>query len=93
MRGLFLLPWFLAVVCKTSPVVVPTVTISDGVLIGTSVPVSGGVAVNKFLGIPFAAPPIGDLRFAPPADPKGWSKPKTVTEFSPSCWQQFNCEL
>ncbi|KAJ7384153.1 hypothetical protein OS493_023481 [Desmophyllum pertusum] len=29
-------------------------------------------AVNKFLGIPYAAPPIGELRFQPPQRPQGW---------------------
>ena len=29
-------------------------------------------AVNKFLGIPYAAPPVGKLRFKPPQQPKPW---------------------
>lgn len=28
--------------------------------------------VNKFLGIPYAAPPIGELRFKPPQKPPSW---------------------
>jgi hypothetical protein len=28
------------------------------------------VGVNQYLGIPFAAPPIGDLRWRAPADPE-----------------------
>lgn len=38
--------------------------------------VSGAVAPNAalvFKGIPYAAPPVGDLRFAPPAAPAAWS--------------------
>jgi para-nitrobenzyl esterase len=42
----------------------PTVSTTDG-------PVRGFVenGVNKFLGIPYAAPPVGDLRWKPPAPP------------------------
>ena len=29
-------------------------------------------SVNKFLGIPYAAPPIGKLRFQPPSKPSTW---------------------
>ena len=28
--------------------------------------------INVFKGIPYAAPPIGDLRFSPPAPRKPW---------------------
>ena len=29
-------------------------------------------SVSKFLGVPFAAPPIGELRFKAPQPPKDW---------------------
>ena len=29
-------------------------------------------SVSKFLGVPFAAPPIGELRFKAPQPPKEW---------------------
>ena len=35
-------------------------------------------SVSKFLGIPFAAPPIGGLRLKPPRPPKEW-KPKVFS--------------
>lgn len=41
------------------------VELSYGTFVGT--PLSNGV--TQWLGIPYAAPPIGNLRFAPPVDP------------------------
>ena len=35
-------------------------------------------SVSKFLGVPFAAPPIGELRFKAPQPPKEW-KPKVYS--------------
>ena len=37
--------------------------------------------VCRFLGIPYAAPPLGVLRFAPPAPHPGWSEPRDATAF------------
>ncbi|GAB1293546.1 Pyrethroid hydrolase Ces2e [Apodemus speciosus] len=31
------------------------------------------ITVHTFLGIPFAKPPLGPLRFAPPEAPEPWS--------------------
>ncbi|KAJ6785455.1 hypothetical protein PWT90_01165 [Aphanocladium album] len=62
----------------------PTVTISPGVVIGLATSVAAGpqstVAVNKYLGIPFGAPPIGSRRFAAPVVAPSWN-PKPVSDF------------
>ncbi|CAA7262234.1 unnamed protein product [Cyclocybe aegerita] len=43
----------------------------------------------EFFGIPFAAPPVGDLRFAPPAKPKPFKGVRQATAFAPACPQQI----
>jgi para-nitrobenzyl esterase len=45
----------------------------------------GGLRV--FTGIPFAAPPTGDLRWKAPAPVKPWDGVKETTVFSPACPQ------
>jgi para-nitrobenzyl esterase len=39
------------------------------------------------LGIPYAAPPVGALRFRPPAPPASWSAVRDATKFGPACSQ------
>lgn len=41
----------------------PIVTIKQGVLKGQTEKTKSGVEFNSFLGIPYAQPPIGELRF------------------------------
>ena len=60
----------------------PIVTIEDGAVRGTAVP--GGYA---FLGLPYAAPPTGDLRWRAPQPPAAWEGVRDATQFAPSCPQ------
>src|SRR5256885_16368689 len=61
---------------------VPAVTISTGSLRGSAL---GAGAVFK--GIPFAAPPVGDLRWREPMPVKPWSGVRDATLFGPRCMQ------
>ena len=43
-----------------------TVPTTSGIVQGHAATWPGNEAVSEYLGIPYAAPPLGDLRFAPP---------------------------
>lgn len=43
---------------------------------------------TRFLGIPFAKPPIGELRFAPPVQPDAWEGERLCDQFSCDCIQR-----
>ncbi len=43
--------------------------------------------VRRFVGIRYAKPPLGDLRFAPPAALEPWSGTRDATEFGAACYQ------
>ncbi len=44
-------------------------------------------AVDEFLGIPYAAPPVGALRWRPPQPAASWSGVRDATQFAPHCPQ------
>ena len=63
----------------------PTVKIDSGPLTGV---VEG--PANVFRNIPYAAAPVGALRWAPPQTPKAWTAPRAAAEAGPSCPQPMN---
>lgn len=52
-------------------------------------PVRGFVkhGVDTFLGIPYAAPPVGRLRWRPPQPHARWQRPLNATAYGPTCPQ------
>jgi para-nitrobenzyl esterase len=67
----------------------PVVLISTGQLRGSLT--ADGVAVFK--NIPFAQPPVGDLRWREPLPAKAWTGVRDATAFGPMCNQNDNHQL
>src|SRR5262249_52968271 len=44
-------------------------------------------AAGEFLGIPYAAPPVGALRWRPPRPPAPWPGVRQATSYAPHCPQ------
>ena len=60
------------------------VRVSTGLVEGVP---SADASVTVFRGIPFAAPPVGDLRWRAPAPPSPWTGVRKADRFSAACMQ------
>jgi len=56
---------------------------TSGPVCGISSTTASGV--NEWLGIPYAAPPVGDLRWQPPQPPTPWTTTLAATAFGSEC--------
>jgi para-nitrobenzyl esterase len=46
--------------------------------------------IQVFRGIPFAKPPVGDLRWRPPAPLSSWTGTRSAETFADACYQAFS---
>ncbi|MFE2288218.1 carboxylesterase/lipase family protein [Streptomyces sp. NPDC059443] len=60
----------------------PVVAVAQGALRG--LPVGG---VDEFLGVPYAAPPVGESRLRAPGEPQRWSGVREADRQAPACLQ------
>ncbi len=60
----------------------PAVMTSSGPVVGAQ-----RESLDWFLGIPYAAPPVGDLRWRPPVAPPKWFKARETTAYGNWCTQ------
>ncbi|HLH05347.1 MAG TPA: carboxylesterase/lipase family protein [Bryobacteraceae bacterium] len=75
---------FVAALGIAASVSAAPVRTASGLIEGT---VSADGAVNIFKGIPFAAPPTGELRWKAPQPVAAWQGVRKATEFGPRCMQ------
>ncbi|XP_071779133.1 neuroligin-3a isoform X3 [Centroberyx gerrardi] len=70
----------------------PTVNTQYGKLRGVRVPLPSEILgpVDQYLGVPYAASPVGEKRFMPPEPPSSWSGIKNATHFAPVCPQNIH---
>jgi len=61
----------------------PTVTVSAGALAGAV----DSTGVFVFRGVPYAAPPVGDLRWRPPTPVAHWSGTRAASKLGKNCVQ------
>lgn len=71
-----------ALSCGAAAATAPQVQIDSGALSGR---LEQGIAVFK--GLPYAAPPVGELRWRPPVAPAPWQGVRDAGAFGPACPQ------
>ena len=81
MKAVFL-AIILAAVAWTSVFAAPTAKVEQGLLKGTN---EDGLMVYR--GVPFAAPPVGDLRWRAPQPAAHWDGARNADKFAPQCLQ------
>jgi len=64
-----------------------TVKIDSGPVVGVA-----EKTADVFWNIPFAAPPVGALRWTPPQPVKAWTAPRPASKAGPSCPQPMNAD-
>lgn len=72
-------------------------TLSEAAIISTPQGPVQGVTTNNpdifnYKGLPFAKPPVGDLRWAAPASAPSWTETHIANEFGNRCMQPENVE-
>src|SRR5689334_10613350 len=60
------------------------VRVEQGLLSGTN---GSSADIRVYRGVPFAAPPLGDLRWKAPQPAEKWQGVRQAAEFSNACWQ------
>ena len=72
----------------------PAPVASDNTLIkldtGDIIGFQNSLGVSIWRGVPFAQPPVGDLRWRAPRPPASWQQPRQMLDAGPDCANQAN---
>src|SRR5216683_2155014 len=83
-RSLFALTFALVLAISGASSTVDTLKVEGGLISGTT-----DDGVRSFKGIPFAAPPIGELRWKAPRPVVPWDGVRRCDAFGPECPQSL----
>jgi para-nitrobenzyl esterase len=84
LRFIVTLTFAVSAVLTCSAQVAHTVQISNGIIQGVA---NQDTGIRIFKGIPFAEPPVGDLRWKPPQPAKDWQGVRQTIQFGSRCMQ------
>src|SRR5579864_3432542 len=76
---------FFAALLPLSAAITEPVHVADGLVSGVA---GSDSDVRIFKGIPYAAPPVGDLRWRAPKAPEHWDGVRMADKFSATCMQR-----
>ncbi|GFY39338.1 acetylcholinesterase-1 [Trichonephila inaurata madagascariensis] len=82
-RKLLVLLWCFSGITVLADRIIET---TNGLIQGVKV-ASGDLEVEAFLSIPYAEPPVGDMRFQKPVPKTSWAGVYDATKLPPSCFQ------
>lgn len=71
---------------RPAPALASDVRVAQGLLSGVP---GRNAAITAFRGVPFAAPPVGPLRWREPQPAASWTGVRTAADFSASCVQNI----
>jgi para-nitrobenzyl esterase len=83
-RSLLSLLIGLALTAAASGGIIDPVRVEQGKLSGIA---GKSPDVRVYKGIPYAAPPVGDLRWKPPQPPASWQGVREAKDLGNACWQ------
>ena len=91
-RGVLTVGMVVAITIASAPVFAqrPLAQTTAGVLEGVWVDDVADIAVYR--GVPFAQPPVDDLRWRPPVPVEAWDGRRVADAFGPACWQARNAD-